>query len=392
MNNNLKKIIKKAICGCLDLFPIKKNKIVVDNFAGKGFSDNPRYVIEALHSKAIQPLEIVWLVRKSEWNSPFPDYIKKVCIDRHGLISTIRCWYEYSTSHIWIDNIKNFSKAEKRRDQFYLQTWHGAIALKKIEMAASETLSQAYIESSKYDSKQIDLMISNSQWFNDDVYKTFWYHGKIAITGTPRNDVFFQDPEPIRKKVRKFYHLPDEVEIILYAPTFRGHLSPQDQLKVYEFDEQKVLNAFSNKYKRKFIILKRLHPNISNLVKMNETENVKNGSNYSDMQELLIASFALITDFSSSMFDFMLISNQIYLFTKDYDSYLENERGLNFDVKNDLPFPFAENENELITNINNFDEEYSNNNIDDFKKRLQIKEDGHASERVADILLNVMNR
>ena len=110
------------------------------------------------------------------------------------------------------------------------------------------------------------------------------------------------------------------------------------------------------------------------------------------MQELLIASFALITDFSSSMFDFMLISNQIYLFTKDYDSYLENERGLNFDVKNDLPFPFAENENELITNINNFDEEYSNNNIDDFKKRLQIKEDGHASERVADILLNVMNR
>ena len=87
MNNNVKKIIKKAICGCLDLFPIKKNKIVVDNFAGKGFSDNPRYVIEALHSKAIQPLEIVWLVRKSEWNSPFPDYIKKVCIDRHGLIS-----------------------------------------------------------------------------------------------------------------------------------------------------------------------------------------------------------------------------------------------------------------------------------------------------------------
>lgn len=386
-----KSFIKKILSYCCRALPIKKNKIIVDNFGGRGFSDNPRYIVEALHKESEKELDIVWVVGEKDWNTYFPSYVRKVNIDKHGFFSLLHYWLEYATSRVWIDNIKNFSKPYKRKGQFYLQTWHGAIALKKIEKAAIDTLTPEYINSSKKDSKQIDLIISNSQWFNDDVYKNFWYDGRIAITGTPRNDVFFEDPSPIKKKVRSFYHIADDVEFILYAPTFRGHLSLENQLSLYEFDEQKIIDAFSNKFHKKFIILKRLHPNISKLVTMEESEIIKDGSRYTNMQDLLISCFALITDFSSSIFDLMLINDRIFLFTKDYENYIEKERGLNFDIKNDLPFPFAETENELVSYIESFDEERAKTSIDDFKAKLQIKEDGHASDRVAKIILNEMN-
>lgn len=386
-----KSSIKKIFSNCCRVLPIKKNKIIVDNFGGKGFSDNPRYIVEALHKESEKKLDIVWVVGEKDWNTYFPSYVRKVSTDRHGFFSLLHYWLEYATSRVWIDNIKNFSKPYKRKGQFYLQTWHGAIALKKIEKAAIETLTPEYINSSKNDSKQIDLIISNSQWFNDDVHKNFWYEGRITITGTPRNDVFFEDPSPIKKKVRSFYHIADDVEFILYAPTFRGHLSLENQLSLYEFDEQKIIDAFSNKFHKKFIILKRLHPNISKLVTMEESEIIKDGSRYTNMQDLLISCFALITDFSSSIFDLMLINDRIFLFTKDYENYIEKERGLNFDIKNDLPFPFAETENELVSYIESFDEERAKTSIDDFKAKLQIKEDGHASDRVAKIILNEMN-
>lgn len=386
-----KRILKKIISGFFNLFPIKNNKIIVDNFAGRGFSDNPKYIIEALHKESKKELDIVWVVGEKDWNTYFPSYVRKVSIDKHGFVSFLHYWFEYATSRVWIDNIKNFSKPYKRNGQFYLQTWHGAIALKKIEKAAIETLTHEYVASSKNDSKQIDLMISNSQWFNDDVYKNFWYDGEIAITGTPRNDVFFEDPQPIIKKVRSFYHLADDVEFILYAPTFRGHLSPENQLTLYNFDEQRIIDAFSNKYHKKFIVLKRLHPNIANLVQMTESDIVKDGSKYANMQDLLISCFALITDFSSSIFDLMLVNERIFLFAKDYENYVEKERGLNFDIKNELPFPFAEDENDLVSDIESFDEKRAKTLINDFKAKLQLKEDGHASERVAKIILNEIN-
>ena len=44
------------------VFKIRANKIVVSNFYGKGYGDNPKYIVEEL-LKTEKNLDIVWLVK-----------------------------------------------------------------------------------------------------------------------------------------------------------------------------------------------------------------------------------------------------------------------------------------------------------------------------------------
>lgn len=383
----VKSIVKRKLLELLSIFlrmfNIKNNKIVVDNFLGQGFGDNPKYIVEHL-LQLDDSLDIVWLVNDNIGNKKFPNKIRTV------KYYSFRSIYELATARIWIDNVKNNFKGIKRQGQFYIQTWHGGIGFKMVEKAAKSTLSGEYVKESKFDSRQTSLMISNSDWVTQNYKNNFWYSGDIVKTGLPRNDIFFQKNEDIIQKVKAFYHIKKDTEIILYAPTFRTYVGPKKQFNVCSFNLKKVISAFENKFNKRFVIIQRMHPNVANSISIKESNLVKDGSRYPDMQELLISSFALITDFSSCVFDFMLKSEKVFLFANDYKRYVSNERKLFFDV-NDLPFTFSNNENELVSNVTNFDQQTTEKKLDDFKNKVGLFEDGHASERVAHILLNQIN-
>lgn len=388
IKQSYKKIIRFFAIQLIDFFSrfykVKRNKIVVDNFFGQGFGGNPKYIIEELLKKN-PSLDIVWLTSPSTKLSAFPSNIRIV---KYG---SIKAFYELGTARIWIDNIKNNYKGRKRKGQFYLQTWHGGIGFKKVEKATEDTLSNDYIRDSKHDSKQIDLMISNSEWVTQNYRNNFWYDGKIVKTGLPRNDVFFNDTEKIKEKVKEFYNIDPDTEIILYAPTFRNYISIDEQTKVCSFNYKKVIQAFENRFGKKFVLVKRMHPNVADQIPVIENNNIKDGSRYPDMQELLVASFALITDYSSSVFDFMLKSDKIFIFAKDYDNYVLNERKMEFSIKKDLPFSFSNNEKELESNISLFKDAETQKKVNEFKKKVHLIDDGKASERVSKILIKIVN-
>lgn len=385
----LKSVVKltlfKMIGYISKIFYIRNNKIVIDNFYGRGFGDNPKYIVKQL-LKLNPSLDIVWLINNKADLQAFPPKVRLV------KYYSFRSAYELATAHIWIDNTKNNYKGEKRKGQFYLQTWHGGIGFKKVEKATEETLDEEYIRASKRDSKQTDLMISDSKWVTNNYRTNFWYAGKIANTGFPRNDIFFHNLENTRLKVKNFYGIDQDTEIILYAPTFRNYISIQKQGEICSFNAQKVVQAFEKRFNKKFVLVKRMHPNVADRIPITESNNVKDGSKYPDMQELLVASFALITDFSSSAFDFMLKSDKIFLFANDYDQYIAKDRMLEFNIKKDLPFSFSNNENELLANINSFSEQIAQKKLNSFKKQVALHEDGHASERVANLLLKKMKK
>lgn len=363
---------------------IQKNKIVIDNFFGKGFGDNPKYITEQL-LKNHGDLDIVWIL-KEECEDEFPDGVRLV---KYG---TPKAAYEYATAHIWIDNIKNNYKGKKRKEQFYLQTWHGGIAFKKVEKAASEYLDDSYLEASENDSKITDLMISNSDWMTNNYKQNFWYDGEITESGFPRNDVFFTDNSLAKERVYNYFNLPETAKLILYAPTFRDNMSINDQVELYKVNGDAISKACSKKFGGNYVFIERLHPNIADKIGIDETENFKNGSLYPDMQDLLVCSDILITDFSSSVFDFILAKHKVFIFAKDYESYQISERELNFDVKKDLPFPFAGSERQLIDNINQYEDVIENRRVNMLKKRFNIFDDGKASERIAKILVDIIGK
>ena len=102
--------------------PVQMNKIVCSNFHGKGFGCNSKYIVNEL-LKRNRDLDIVWLVTDKY---EFPDGVRTVPFNSEEAIK------EIATARVLIDNQMKFPGFLKRDDQFFINTWHGAIPFKKI--------------------------------------------------------------------------------------------------------------------------------------------------------------------------------------------------------------------------------------------------------------------
>lgn len=359
------------------MFPIKNNKIVVCNYYGRGFSDNAKYIaMEAIDRKL--NYDIVWLVKNIEEKNEFPDKIRLV------KYKSFKAIYELSTARVWIDNSRKNYYTKKRKRQLYIQTWHGGIALKKIEKDAEGSLLNSYVKFAKKDSKNADLFISNSK-FNTNMYKrAFWYDGEVLESGVPRNDLLFNNVDETKNKVKLFFNLDSNKKIVMYAPTFRK----DNNLDVYKFDYEKCIEEFNKKFSKEYVMLIRLHPNVfikSTQLNFNSS-NVFNASFYPDMQELLVAADILITDYSSSMFDFMLTRKPCFIYASDIKEY-SDDRGFYFDLDK-LPFVISTSTDEMIKNINMFDRDVYFKKLDNFLKEQGCVDNGTASKQVVDWIDN----
>lgn len=103
------------------LKPVDKNKIVVSNFSGKGYGDNPKYIVEALLKRKAD-IRIIWILRNIEDKESLPKGVE-YCLEKSFMSS-----YHLRTAKLWIDNCRK-SFHYKRKNQFYLQTCKLGMAL-----------------------------------------------------------------------------------------------------------------------------------------------------------------------------------------------------------------------------------------------------------------------
>jgi CDP-glycerol glycerophosphotransferase len=378
----MKKIIKKLLYDLnilsipfylCRIFKIKNNKIICSNFYGNGYGDSPKYICEEL-LKNKSRYDIVWVVKKNVPNE-FPDGIRTV------KVNSLKYIYELSTSKVWIFNCRKNRAIKKRKEQFYIQTWHGGIALKKIEKDAESKLDQNYILQAKEDSKAIDLIVSNGTFCTNMYKRAFWYEHEIIECGTPRNDALINaDKCEIKEKICNYFDIPKDYKILLYAPTFRDKYIKNP----YDINFDNIIKILNNEIGNKWKVLIRLHPKENCPDKfINFGKDVINATNYKDIQELILSCDMLITDYSSTMFEAMIANKQVILYANDIEEY-NMERGLYFSF-DELPFKLATNNEELKRILC----EKNNNNEDrynEFKKNIGLKEDGKASLKIAEII------
>lgn len=355
------------------VFPIKQNKIVFRSYHGTKYDDNPKYISDDL-LKTNPGVEIVWLVCDPE---KFDD--NSVRFVREGSVRSI---YELATAKIWVDNVRKDIWVSKRKKQYYIQTWHGGTALKKIEKDAEDKLGKSYLRRAKLDSRLADALVSSSKW-NTVMYKrAFWFDGEILETGAPRSDPFYRKDDLIERVVKNFYNIPFEQNIVLYAPTFRN----DGCINVYDMDYMKLINDLECYWGGKWSIIIRLHPNCSFLSSsINYNDRVLNGSFYPDINDLIMASSLLITDYSSCMFDAMEANKKVMLYASDIENY-NSERGFYFQFS-ELPFSISRNNEELEYQIKEFDNEEYYHRLDSFKSMLGLFSDGYSSHRVVNHII-----
>lgn len=357
---------------------IDEKKIVIDNFLGNGFGDNLKYIVEEL-KKADNNFKFIWIVRNKK--EEFPKYIKKV---KYG---SFRSLYEYATAQIWIDNVRNNIKPNKREGQIYLQTWHGPFSSKKIEKLAEGSLSTEYVKLAQKDGMLIDGILSNSEMQDEQYKKYFWLNDDVEILkfGFPRNDYLInnKDDNRFKKNIKDKLNLSDNYYLILYAPTFRDDFS----IDGYKLDFENILLAFEKKYKRKCKILIRLHPNVQKYSKViNYNENIINVTSYPNMQDLALVCDSVISDYSSTLFDFAIQKKPAFICALDLEHYI-NTRGL-VDEYFKYPFPFAKNSVDLQDNIFKFDYYIYQKELEDFFDKHPIYDKGDATKKIKKWILN----
>lgn len=366
-------------------FPVKKNKIVVSNFWGKAYGENPKYIIDYL-IKNFSNLDIVWLCKPEIIQNQQNDFPRGIRLVKNN---SLKALLELHTSKIWIDNCRKNFHPKKRKNQFYLQTWHAGFGLKRIEHDIEQSLSKRYVRVAKKDSKMCDLLVfEHSKLFKNLEY-TFWYSGEFYRNGIPKNDIIVRNDAATIEKVYSHYNLDRDKKILLYAPTFREDGS----LKIDSASLEKLKNSIEAKFKFDVTILLRLHPNdvqkhASLIRELTSADYIINANDYPDTQELLCALEILITDYSSIFGEMLISKKKCFLYAYDYDEYMQN-RGLVLELDN-LPFPVSKNMDQLVEQIESFNEIAYSASIEKFNEKYGVFESGNASEELGNRIINEM--
>lgn len=355
------------------LFPIT-DAIVFCNRSGAGFGDDPKYIAVKLLDKKCKST-LFWLVKDT--TVILPDGIIPV------KISSVKAIKILCTSRIWIFNCKPYIRVKKRQSQFYLQTWHGTLGIKKVEQDVEDTLPLDYIENSKAHSAMTDLMYSNNDFLKWKFENRYWYHGPVLKCDVPRESIIINTPPELIVKVRQFFGISKNTKIVLYAPTFRMDFKTD----VYKWDYNKVLDALEHRFQNKFVMLVRLHPNIASKADfINYNDRILEATKYPDMQELLAASDVLINDYSASMFEFSLMYKPVFLFGPDWREYTATDRSFEFQL-DELPYSLTDTIEELINEIKVFDMDKYKERVDTFYKKVGLEDHGNGDEVIANLIL-----
>ncbi|MBB5633886.1 CDP-glycerol glycerophosphotransferase (TagB/SpsB family) [Cryobacterium mesophilum] len=266
----------------------------------------------------------------------------------------------------WLRN-----RFHKRRHQTVVQTWHGTM-LKKLALSRRRPGIRPALATLRERSRW-DILLAQNEYAARIFRRAYAYLGPIWEEGYPRDDILVTgDAMAIRARLG----IPNDVHVLLYAPTWRDdHPDRVDHLDVARFTEQLGPG---------YVTLIRGHSRT-----IQPGEDVRAGgvidvTSYPDVSELFLAADALITDYSSVMFDFSVTGKPIYFFTPDLDRYRQVLRGFYFDLLAVAPGPVVQDPAELVRLVRDPDavqDEFAARYAA-WRERFNPHDDGGAAERV----------
>ncbi|WP_371632725.1 CDP-glycerol glycerophosphotransferase family protein [Streptomyces sp. NBC_01259] len=349
-------------------------------FDGRQFSDSPRAVYEELVARGTE-LEHLWVVRDQQAIIP----AGAVAVE-HGSAA----WHEaLARSRYVVTNTQLPEWFERREDQTVVQTWHGT-PLKRIglELAGTVQSNAAYIGTLKQRARQWSFLVSPNTFSTPVLRRSFGFEGEVLECGYPRNDLFHAaDRTKVAAAVRERLGIPKDKRVVLYAPTWR-----EDQQLGggrYSLGLQLDLAAAERELGADTVLLVRRHYMVTDRLPDSGTGFVRDVSRYPDVGELMLISDALVTDYSSLMFDFAQTGRPMLFHTYDLEHYRDTLRGFSFEFEERAPGPLIPGSEELIEALRDPVRAIAGHAeaYEAFKRDFCDLDDGRATARVVDRML-----
>ncbi|WSV63137.1 bifunctional glycosyltransferase family 2 protein/CDP-glycerol:glycerophosphate glycerophosphotransferase [Streptomyces sp. NBC_01013] len=357
-----------------------RETVLFSSFDGRQYSDSPRAVHEELTRRGTG-LEHLWVVRDQQARIP-----AGATAVEHGSAA----WHEaLARSRHIVTNTQLPEWFERREDQTVVQTWHGT-PLKRIglDLAGTAQANSAYIATLEQRARQWSFLVSPNTYSTPVLRRSFGFEGEVLECGYPRNDLFHApDRTKVAAAVRENLGIPDGKRVVLYAPTWR-----EDRPKnrgLYTMDLRLDLAAAERELGADTVLLVRRHYLVADRLPDSGTGFVRDVSRYPDAGELMLISDALVTDYSSMMFDFAQTGRPMLFHTYDLEYYRDTLRGFAFDFESRAPGPLIPDSGDLIEALRDPDRSTAGHAgaYEAFRRDFCDLDDGRAAARVADRML-----
>lgn len=347
-----KKIVMRALLTPIKLLPIKKNQVILVNDLSYKYAGSPKAIGQELERRYPGKFKIVVSAK---------DPSSYAHLEEQGIqvvkFNSPAYFINGLTSKIFVTNSGGFSYLPIRKSQYVINTWHGGGAYKKcgIDMYNDTELFKKDL---RLQGDHTSAFLSSCRRFTEEVSRAMLVPREVFWEiGLPRNDIMLRGDDQLRREVREKIGLQEDERLILFAPTYRKINDNyfKDSVAIsYGVDTKRVCAAMEQRFGGKWRFAMRYHPCVVNRGDM-EDMGVMDLTDYEDMQELMLAADAMINDFSSSMWDFMLTGRPSFLFAVDLDHYVATTEV--YTPVSEWPFPRSVNNDELEKNILMFDEE-----------------------------------
>lgn len=305
------------------LFKLNHNLIV---FIDNNDLINTKYLYEEIRKKYPEK-KMVFIVKKKNLKSDYP-----VCF-----IGNLKSIFYLSTASFWFvhTHLHDFLKWKitPPKSCKYIQLWHATGALKKF---GQDSVAE-FIEHKNIllrEREYIDSIVVTSAIWQNPFSSAFGVDkSKVKVLGSSRTDFFFNNLEKkkVIERLKKEFPQIINKKVILYAPTFRDNNLNDYNL---ELDLSKLFYVFGEEY---FLLLK-MHPHIKKLKNLEKNDKFYlNVSDYKNINELLLITDYLITDYSSVALDFCYLERPIIFFAYDLENYKNNIRGFYYNYEEFIP-------------------------------------------------------
>ncbi|WP_409295800.1 CDP-glycerol glycerophosphotransferase family protein [Peribacillus sp. SCS-26] len=301
------------------------------------------------------------------------------------LLHMVKACYHLATSRYFIIDDYYFPvyAIKPRKGAEVIQLWHAAGAFKKFGLSTVGTPfgpSQDYLEVIKVHSNYSWAFASASGIIPYYAEAFGMENERILPLGVPRTDYFFQEEAAAAVRERFFHTFPELAgrRLILYAPTFRGKSHYQEAFH-FPMDFERMKDELGPEY----ALLVHLHPYMDANVHLGAEGFLYHIKKNFDINELMLVSDILLTDYSSVIFDYSLLQRPIAFIASDVEEYTA-ERDFYYPYESFIPGPLFTEDGPLIDWI--LEETFDIEKVTEFRDRFFDYRDGRASERIIDHL------
>lgn len=360
---------------CYKRLKIQNNTILYESFHGKSMSCNPYALfLYLLEQNNFKDFIHIWVVNDlSIVKNKFKRMKNVICVKRGSDLYL----KHLASSKYLINNVTFPDYFIRKEGQLYLNTWHG-VPIKYL----GKKIKSGFMEHANTQRNFLHAThLIHPNLYTKDILENDYeiksiFRGQSVLTGYPRVDLLLNQ----NRNLKHDLNIPEKQKVLLYAPTWRGGLNTQ------YFDFERLKNDILELQKSDFKILVSVHHEVKHLFDNKQFKDVLLPS-YIEINELLPIVDILITDYSSIMFDFMVLERPIICYIYDYEFY-KQERGLYFDVDEIVHYvcKTIEEVKEVLNSKNLFVKD--DLHLAELKRKFYSLENGKSCERVVSIFFD----